>query len=372
MSMTTSPQSTRRSAHPHRSHAPTLTRLNHLGPLIALLTLLGIPSSALAQSSISQPQISRSSAQSQAESPAELRRQLRDAERELARLQRKLERSDSDRWAVLTPVAPSGAASVALEQFRGFRRGRLGITVETNPDDSDSRGVVVDIVNAGGAADKAGVEAGDVITHWNGTALSLDDNRSRDDSRPRFPGQRKTAPQAAALMELARELEIGDQVELRLLRGNETLEVTFEAQRPEPLIIPSSRGRVPRVPSVLSTDSSFPRLAWALGPRALWGDAELVQLEPTLGEYFGTESGLLVLKTPSDDAFGLKAGDVIMGIGDRQPRDATHALRILQSYDEGENVNLHVLRKSERLVLTATVPGRQNAFFDVLGGNAAM
>ena len=37
-----------------------------------------------------------------------------------------------------------------------------------------------------------------------------------------------------------------------------------------------------------------------------------VGVDADLGEYFDTEEGLLVLRTPEGDAFGLRAGDVIL------------------------------------------------------------
>ena len=168
-------------------------------------------------------------------------------------------------------------------------------------------------------------------------------------------------------MDLARKLDEGDEVELTIARGSSTLDVTVTAERMSPLIVQSLQGNsLFGAPSLARTPlATLPPTVWPLGRRALWGDTELIQLEPELGEYFDTDRGLLVLRTPTGDAFGLRAGDVITGIGDREPRDTTHALRILQSYDEGEEVNVHVLRRGERMVLSATVPASSKA---LLGG----
>jgi hypothetical protein len=58
-----------------------------------------------------------------------------------------------------------------------------------------------------------------------------------------------------------------------------------------------------------------------------------VELTPGLGEYFGTDAGLLVVRAPEGDDIDLRDGDVIPEIGGRIPQSVGHAMRILRSVE---------------------------------------
>jgi len=76
----------------------------------------------------------------------------------------------------------------------------------------------------------------------------------------------------------------------------------------------------------------------------LFAGMELVALTPELGRYFGTDYGLLVIRAPHDETIDLQDGDVIRAIGGRIPKDPDHAMRILRSYEPGEEVVLGIMR----------------------------
>ncbi len=80
---------------------------------------------------------------------------------------------------------------------------------------------------------------------------------------------------------------------------------------------------------------------------------ELVALTPKLGQYFGTERGLLVVRAADAP---LEEGDVLLTIDGRTPENPAHAFRILRSYQPGEKVKLGVLRQRKALTLEATLP----------------
>jgi hypothetical protein len=88
----------------------------------------------------------------------------------------------------------------------------------------------------------------------------------------------------------------------------------------------------------------------------VFGSAELVPLTPKLGQYFGAEEGLLVVRAPDDARLKLEEGDVILDIDGRTPKSASHALRILGSYQGGETLKLKVLRARKPLTFDVTVP----------------
>jgi S1-C subfamily serine protease len=87
-----------------------------------------------------------------------------------------------------------------------------------------------------------------------------------------------------------------------------------------------------------------------------FGTAELVELSPHLGQYFGVEKGLLVVRAPHDERLKLQDGDVIIDIDGRVPGGVTHAFQILRSYRVGETLKLHIMRQQKRLELPIEVP----------------
>lgn len=228
-------------------------------------------------------------------------------------------------------------------------RGRIGIIVDTRANTSgDKVGARVEGITPGGPAEKAGLKAGDVITRFNGTSLA---GVSADDDEDSGPGMK--------LIELARELDPGDTVQVEYRRGN-------EAAKKLTLVAEDLGGDMmvrtfPRVPGMGMGGDMFPdmhmgpgnfQFAWG-GP---WGGIEMVKLNPDLGEYFGTREGLLVVDTPADSSLKLKGGDVIQTIGGRKPTSPMHAMRILRSYEPGETVAIQVTRKRQPVTLSYKVP----------------
>jgi membrane-associated protease RseP (regulator of RpoE activity) len=88
------------------------------------------------------------------------------------------------------------------------------------------------------------------------------------------------------------------------------------------------------------------------GARAIAG-AELTELNPGLGEYFGTQEGVLVVRvpdgTPAADA-GLQAGDVITGADGRDITGIDELRRAILRAPE-RTVRLQLMRKRQRMEL---------------------
>lgn len=255
-----------------------------------------------------------------------LREEMRAAREELALAARKVaelsrELGEGFAFEFRSPHAP--------------RRAMLSIVVDGKP----GEGVKVLSVTPGGPADRAGLRGGDVITGIGETNLE-------DAERP-----------AEALVEALDALEPGDEVELRYRRGNDEQETTVVPESFRSLFAP------------YLFDAPHPPAA-PLAPRAPlflelmrgWRDVELAPLSPELGEYFGTDKGLLVVRAPREADFKLRDGDVILAIGGREPEDAGHAIRILRSYQPGETVKLDILRKRERMTLEIEIPERRLGF----------
>jgi S1-C subfamily serine protease len=79
-----------------------------------------------------------------------------------------------------------------------------------------------------------------------------------------------------------------------------------------------------------------------------------------LGDYFGTTDGLLVIRAPEDSALQLKGGDVILSVDGRPVTSQVQLMRVLRSYDPGEDVKLDIMRQKRRTTLTARIPQRRD------------
>lgn len=200
---------------------------------------------------------------------------------------------------------------------------------------SDQVGARVREVSPGGPAEEAGVRAGDVIVAVNGAGV-----RSKDPAR--------------RVLELLRGVSPGAKVHLRVLRDGKARDLTVTA-RPD-RIGGFVAGRFPEMPPL----PSWKALAgWGGAPEIIRGpvaDMELARLSPGLGRYFGTDTGVLVVRAPPDGALGLEDGDVILSIGGRKPIDSSHVIRILGSYDPGEKLTLEVLRQHRRVSIATKMP----------------
>ncbi len=238
-------------------------------------------------------------------------------------------------------------------------RGRVGVVVKTEPDAADDKlGARIEAVTPGGPAEKAGLRAGDIITRFKGTALGGVAAESDEDSGP-----------GMKLIELARELEPGDTVQVEYRRGTATNKATIVA---EDL---SSNGRLGELRGQMRDMGEmdhmwegFPKMQMGPGEMSwnimgdAWGGIELVSLNPDLGEYFGSREGVLVVRASEDSTLPLKGGDVIVAIGGRKPASPMHAMRILRSYESGETVSIEVLRKQKRTTLSWKVPESEERF----------
>jgi len=242
---------------------------------------------------------------------------------------------------------------------------RLGVVVNQAANaDSDKLGARIVAVTPGGPAEKAGLQAGDVITKFNGTSLA---NVTSEDEDMSGPGDK--------LIELARALDPGDTVKVEYRRGAASKQATIIAQE----VDYNYSGRMPTAPGMAFTVPPMPMQSFrdmmpeiARGPEMNWEDGmsgsvsicmgdswcslELVTLNSDLGEYFGTKDGVLVVRAPNDSTLPVKGGDVIVAIGGRKPTSPSHAMRILRSYEAGETVQIDVMRHQKRVTLSWTVP----------------
>jgi S1-C subfamily serine protease len=242
---------------------------------------------------------------------------------------------------------------------------RIGVVVATGADaDSDKIGARIAAVTPGGPAAKAGIQAGDVITKFNGVTLA---NVRSEDSDESGPGNK--------LRELAQALDPGDTVQVEYRHGSDAKKATIVAEDVTYAMsgnynnVFGDQGFRLDIPKVEMAPFSEMRMpfsvnGWGMGEGAgvgfcfgdAWCNLELVSLNSDLGDYFGSHDGVLVVKASEDSLLPLKAGDVIVSIGDRKPTSPAQAMRILRSYDSGETVNIEIMRHQKRQTISWKVP----------------
>jgi hypothetical protein len=242
-----------------------------------------------------------------------------------------------------------------MTQMRTMGRPRavLGLNVGSPRDGDRADGVEVISVSPGGAAASAGIKAGDILTEVAGKPLKRDDN---DSSREK-------------LLAAMRDVKPDQKVTLKYLRDGKAGIIDAVAQPLEDrfFAMPAIPA-LPAIPGIPAEPMSIaPFAKFAFGRAAgVFGSAELVPLNAKLGQYFGADKGLLVVRAPEDARLKLEDGDVILDVDGRVPSSPTHALRILSSYQAGEKLKLNVLRMKKKLSFDITIPqgGEEGGTFE--------
>lgn len=273
------------------------------------------------------------------------------------------------------PLPPGGFMSEGRVQILTSRRARLGITINMRARETDSIGALIQAVTPNSPASKAGLRSGDVITRFNGSALV--------DQTVRTGSEQSRSGVALAL--LAAALSPGDTVAMEYRRGKDRKnasvvvgdEPAWVFSQPEgSWVIPFSdndpemgdavaRGAEEphgRMTLRIESDSTgmraepyrrMPPMMFAVGTPL--EDLELAPVNRDLGRYFGVAGGVLVICVPAESRLGLRAGDVVLSVDGRMPEGPGHLLRILRSYDPGEQVRFAVMRMKRKETVTGTI-----------------
>jgi S1-C subfamily serine protease len=258
-------------------------------------------------------------------------------------------------------------------------RTRLGLYLDVDQSRRfDGDGALITGVMRDSPAEDAGLEEGDVITVFEGQVLTIpldDSDRERDfDLDQSLPAQR--------LLALARDLEEGQTVEIRYLRDGANNTVSVEADEFEFPEVRTFGGRAgvwgvapdvsvrpfPRyddlVPEIVERMEGLqyrlrdftgdlaiaePGYSFSFGVTSAEG-VEFIELNPELGEYFGSDSGVLVVEADEESTLGLMAGDVVLAVGAREAESVRRVLRLIRSYDEDEPIRFRIIRMGSEMV----------------------
>jgi S1-C subfamily serine protease len=259
---------------------------------------------------------------------AALEKQLQAAREQLDRSAREV--------AELSRQLYGGTEGDVMRSVEGRPPGSmLGVNVGGGA--SRDEGVEVVGVSAGGPADQAGLKAGDVLVAVEGQTLKRSSDRGPN----------------AQLVEFMRGVEPGRAVKVDYVRDGQRRSASVTAA---PAESPMMRVLRERLAGPLAEGLAMPGLEGLLGQERGFRSLELVPLTEKLGQYFGTDRGLLVVRAANAPGLPLEEGDVLQTIDARTPENPAHAFRILRSYQPGEKVKLGVLRQRKPLTLEATVP----------------
>lgn len=205
----------------------------------------------------------------------------------------------------------------------------LGIHI-SDLDESDIKisgipyGVIVNSVIDDSPAEKAGLKEYDIIQAFNNQKIEDTD----------------------VLYDMVKETEPGTKVSLTFLRQGEkkSTEVTMGKRRTYKNYLYSSHPLHKNI---------FMFMGFNLG-------IHLQGISAELGEYFGVreEEGVLVLsvseESPAEKA-GMKAGDVIIQIGDEKIKDPEDVLDSISDYDEDETINITIIRHKKQMSLQVEI-----------------
>lgn len=241
--------------------------------------------------------------------------------------------------------------------FLMTRRARLGVSVNMRAKETDSIGAYLLSVTPNGPASRAGLRSGDIIVRLDGKSLTS--GPSTANAEQSMPGLK--------LIELAAKLPPIDTIAIEYRRGTERRTtqlitsdepglsfrfgedgptgsgVSGEQERPWP------RMMLPRQPMEGMRFASPSRMPGDLA------DLELAPINPDLGRYFGVTEGVLVIDVPEESRLNLKGGDVVLSIDGRPVTSPGHLLRILQSYESGEELKLEIMRMKKRETVTGRI-----------------
>lgn len=279
---------------------------------------------------------------------ADVEMKMREAEERLAEAARQIAELSQRN---MTMVAPE--VEMFFEQDN---KPRLGVTIAGTSDPEPVDGVELSGITPGSAAEEAGLRAGDIITAINGESLKADSGRRANEK----------------LIEFMSGVEEGDKLDIDYLRDGNSgrVELTPRPIERRAFVFRDGQGNTfdflgDGDADVLIAPNIHREVIRGISPRWIGRslfDMELVELSEGLGKYFGTDSGLLVVRVAPDNELKLRDGDVIQSIDGREPNSVGHLMRILSSYAPGESFELRIMRDKKRQNLELEMPNPQTGY----------
>ena len=312
--------------------------------------------------------------------------------------------------ALMAPVARAMSSMARLAELR--RTPHLGVVLDYGPRDTDKYGAYVTAVTPGSPAERAGIRSGDVITKLAGKSLAVKDRRGDDDES--LPGVKLSQVLSQLTPGKTVELELRRGTQLRtvkitpeddtdavvaLSRNNADRVQLLERTMPGRLAVTPA----PDAPAMaifngegFGGSGSF---SYSFNSNGMFANLELAPVNEKLGAYFGTSEGVLVVNTGNSRAsfmrrawtdtirratprattgdgdavtvepkgtqirlgtnlntLGLEPGDVIVSVDGRKVTTPSQLIRIVATYDHGEEFKLQIMRQKHAETLNTKMP----------------
>ena len=324
--------------------------------------------------------------------------ELKQIRNELSQTHRELQETSRRVAQAHRKLAIASSPGIQYRYFNLGDRAVLGVVLGFETQE----GIQVMGVSPGGPAEKAGLMRGDRLVALDGTPLVRDEQQSGRDR----------------LFDLMDKVSDGDEIELTVRRESENLDLIVTVERREPTSW-QSMIEIPTIPSdvagiedihtivrkirmpeldeerlveelaeleetVREIEVSFESLegfdevlqgGWAfeMGDMSQFGidamrdaDAwfglplahglELTALNPSLGRYFDTERGVLVINIDETNDYHLMAGDVILRIGSDDIDSPSDFMRKIRKLNSGEQVSIEIKREKRTVTLDVIIP----------------
>ncbi|MDH4155982.1 MAG: PDZ domain-containing protein [candidate division Zixibacteria bacterium] len=192
-------------------------------------------------------------------------------------------------------------------------------------------GCIINDVVEDSPADEAGLREDDIIISLNGQKIRT----------------------AKELTDLLDESQTGDKAELVIMRDDDEKTITAVlGDKPDRYYIAPRMGKLPKSgKDLFFFDTKY---------RRSFIGVSLAGLSDQLGEYFGAEEGRGALITeveegsPAEKA-GLRAGDVIVAVGDERVKDYGDVQEMISELDPGDTAKIRVLRDKKETDITVEV-----------------
>lgn len=252
------------------------------------------------------------------------------------------------------------SVSPLMTGFVTLRRAHLGMNVNLRAGDTDRHGALINSVSPNGPADRAGIRSGDVIVILDDESLLDDDHVVTADDGSSIPGLR--------LIALASKLDPDDTINVELRRDDRIIRLSLVTEAWPTLVrewaTPEGDWgvRFGQDSIQVEFEEAMPRIRTrVLGPGGNFFfagplfDLELAPMNPQLGSYFGTSSGVLVISVPEGSELGLEGGDVVLAVDGRTTENPSHLHRVLRSYESDEQFELDIMRNQRRMTVRGTL-----------------